>query len=348
MMDEDLSDGLAPEPPEDMSSDDEDEADETEIQDLLVLEKFSATLLRAQQIAVAKEQELEKSRSPRTYTKNSKRTNERNQKHFRDLQAKGFASVANFFSHSECARKAKEMRFTSSSSIESHAERSLWTSIFQRVATECYVVPVPAGYVLWSTAKPQPTATECYRAPAILGRDARGFVTGAAIDPGARVADDGAALEEPVVARDARGFVTDTPMGFEEPVLARDARGFVTSTPDDVGARAVEDNAGFEEPLLARDTRGFMAGAAIDPGARVADDNAGVEEPVVARDARGFVRNDDKGFEEPVLARDTRGFVAGAPIDAGTRVVCLAVDGLLEGETPLALSGSAPASERWS
>ncbi|KAJ7801881.1 hypothetical protein B0H14DRAFT_2614909 [Mycena olivaceomarginata] len=98
MMDEDPSDGLAPEPHEDLSSDDEDEADETEIQDLSVLERFSATLLRAQQIAVAKEQELEKSRKhPRTYTKNSKRTNERNRKRFCDLQAKGFASVAKFF-----------------------------------------------------------------------------------------------------------------------------------------------------------------------------------------------------------------------------------------------------------
>ncbi|KAJ7813530.1 hypothetical protein B0H14DRAFT_3477831 [Mycena olivaceomarginata] len=113
--------------------------------------------------------------------------------------------------------------------------------------------------------------------------------TGAAINPGARVAEDGAALEEAVVARDARGFVTDTPMGLEESILARDARGFVTSTPIDVGARVVDDDAGFEEPLLARDTRGFMAGAAIDPGARVADDDAGFEEPVVARDPRGFV-----------------------------------------------------------
>ncbi|KAJ7790955.1 hypothetical protein B0H14DRAFT_2625485 [Mycena olivaceomarginata] len=119
MMDEDPSDGLAPEPPEDMSSDDEDEADETEIQDLSVLEKFSATLLRAQQIAVAKERELEKSRKrPRTYTKNSKRTNERNR--FRDLQAKGFASVANFFSHVRDTISKRPR--TEETTVDSHTE----------------------------------------------------------------------------------------------------------------------------------------------------------------------------------------------------------------------------------
>jgi hypothetical protein len=48
MMDEDPSDGLAPEPHKDLSLDNEDEADKTEIQDLSVLERFPATLLRAQ------------------------------------------------------------------------------------------------------------------------------------------------------------------------------------------------------------------------------------------------------------------------------------------------------------
>ncbi|KAJ7897912.1 hypothetical protein B0H14DRAFT_2557430 [Mycena olivaceomarginata] len=82
MMDEDPSDGLAPEPPEDMRSDDEDEADETEIQDL---------------------------------------TNESNRKRFRDLQAKGFASVANFFSHVRDTISKRPR--TEETTVDSHTER---------------------------------------------------------------------------------------------------------------------------------------------------------------------------------------------------------------------------------
>ncbi|KAJ7307026.1 hypothetical protein DFH08DRAFT_1088679 [Mycena albidolilacea] len=63
-------------------------------------EIFAETLKRAQQIAVTHEREREKGRKrPHRYTKNSKRTRERQAKIGKDMQKTGFLSVANFFAH---------------------------------------------------------------------------------------------------------------------------------------------------------------------------------------------------------------------------------------------------------
>lgn len=87
--------------PDEMAGDlEDDQEDETEIQELSKLENFTATLKRAQEIAVAREREKEKGRKrPRKYTGNSQRTRERRAKINRDMQAQGFLSIGAFWAH---------------------------------------------------------------------------------------------------------------------------------------------------------------------------------------------------------------------------------------------------------
>jgi hypothetical protein len=97
--------------------------DETEIQEISELENFAETLKCAQRIAVTHERERDKGRKrPHRYTKKSKRTRERQAKIGKDMQKKGFLSVASFFAH--IRQKIANQDGTSETSAGSQAPSS--------------------------------------------------------------------------------------------------------------------------------------------------------------------------------------------------------------------------------